>query len=148
MKTKQKNAGKATRRRTVRCQYCGSVAELRPASEIYGDERRTDLLYVCSRYPDCNSYVAVKPGTTDPMGPLANGDLRHLRIRAHRTFDQIWQRQIMSRKSAYRWMADYFGIRIQDAHIGMFNEYRCQKLIEKSHEVLEQCSGSPHRGGM
>lgn len=45
----------------------------------------------------------------------------------------------MSRQSAYRWMADYFGLRVQDAHIGMFNEYRCQKLIEKSREVLEQC---------
>lgn len=49
------------------------------------------------------------------------------------------QRRIMSRQSAYRWMADYFGLRVQDAHIGMFNEYRCQKLIEKSREVLEQC---------
>lgn len=139
MKTKQKRSKTTNPRKPVRCQYCGAVAVLRPASEIYGDEKRTDMLYVCGHYPACNAYVAVHPGTLEPMGPLANGDLRHLRIQAHRTFDQIWQRRIMSRQSAYRWMADYFGLRIQDAHIGMFNEYRCQKLIEKSQEVLEQC---------
>lgn len=101
MKTKQKRSKTTNPRKPVRCQYCGAVAVLRPASEIYGDEKRTDMLYVCGHYPACNAYVAVHPGTLEPMGPLANGDLRHLRIRAHRTFDQIWQRRIMSRQSAY-----------------------------------------------
>lgn len=112
---------------------------LRPASEIYGDPSCQDMLYVCSRYPVCDAYVATYPGTKVPMGPLANGDLRHLRIRAHRTFDQIWQRHIMSKRTAYKWMADTFGLRLQDAHIGMFNEYRCRQLIEKSQQVLNQC---------
>ena len=121
----------------VRCPYCGSVAVLRPASEIYNDPGRTDSLYVCGHYPHCKSYVSVYPGTKTPMGPLANGDLRNLRIRAHRKFDRIWQLGIMSRQDAYRWMADYFCLPLREAHIGMFSEYRCKELIKKCESVLD-----------
>ena len=121
----------------VRCPYCGSVAYLTPASQIYGDPGRKDLLYVCGNYPSCKSYVSVHPGTKVPMGPLANGDLRNLRIRAHRRFDRIWQTGIMSRQDAYRWMADYFCLPLRDAHIGKFSEYRCQELIKKCDSILE-----------
>ena len=56
--------------------------------------------------PDGNAYVRVQPGTKQPMGPLANGDLRHLRIRAHRAFDRVWQCGVKTRAPpAYRWMA-------------------------------------------
>ena len=120
----------------VRCPYCGSVAHLRPASEIYNDLTRKDLLYVCSNYPICKSYVSVHPGTKVPMGPLANGDLRNLRIRAHRRFDRIWQSGIMTRQDAYRWMADYFCLPLREAHIGKFSEYRCQELIKKCDSIL------------
>ena len=132
----KKKTKKANTKKQPRCPYCGSVAHLRPASEIYGDPSHPGKLYVCSRYPACNSYVATYPGTDVPMGPLANGDLRHLRIRAHRTFDRIWQSQLMTRQQAYRWMADFFGLRLDDAHIGMFGTYRCQALIDKCDEIL------------
>lgn len=137
MKKSKKNQRQTNR--PIRCPYCGALADLRPASEIYGDEERKDLLYVCRNFPQCKSYVSVYPGTTKPMGPLANGDLRHKRILAHRKFDQIWQNGIMSRDAAYRWMADYFGIPLRDAHIGMFGEYRCEELIKKCDSVLAQC---------
>lgn len=52
MKTKQKRSKTTNPRKPVRCQYCGAVAVLRPASEIYGDEKRTDMLYVCGHYLD------------------------------------------------------------------------------------------------
>lgn len=121
---------------TVRCPYCGSLADIRPASEIYHDDSRKDFLYVCRNYPRCNAYVRVQPGTKQPMGPLANGDLRHLRIRAHRAFDQVWRSGVMPRETAYRWMADFFCIPLRDAHIGHFSEYRCQQLIEKCEDLL------------
>ena len=43
----------------VRCPYCGSIAHIRPAAEIYHDAQRTDELYVCSKYPICKSYVSI-----------------------------------------------------------------------------------------
>jgi hypothetical protein len=115
-----------------------SNAVVRPAADIYGDPSNHGELYVCSNYPRCQSYVGIHPGTMIPMGTLANGDLRNLRIKAHRTFDRIWQNKIMSRDSAYRWMADYFGLRLQDAHIGMFGEYRCSELIKECERILAQ----------
>ena len=135
---------KKNQQRVVRCPYCGAVAVIRPASEIYQDERRKDELYVCRNYPSCKAYVGIYPGTKTPMGVLANGDLRNLRIRAHRKFDRLWQSGIMSRQDAYRWMADYFCLPQKEAHIGMFSEYRCNELIKKcdSLSALSQSAAS------
>ena len=122
--------------RAVRCPYCGALADLRPASEIYGNETRKDLLYVCRNYPACQSYVRASAGSKVPRGPLANGELRHMRILAHRTFDQLWQSGAMPRDAAYRWMADYFCIPLSKAHIGQFDAYRCRELIQKCEGIL------------
>ena len=124
--------------RQLRCPHCGAVAIIRPASEIYDDPRRKDELYVCKNYPACKSYVGMHAGTRIPLGTLANGDLRNLRIKAHRRFDRIWQSGIMSRNAAYRWMADSFGLTADDAHIGKFGESRCQQLIEQCDRILAQ----------
>ena len=117
-----KKKAKQRHQSVVRCPYCGALADLRPAAEIYHDDSRDDLLYVCRK--------------KQPMGPLANGDLRHLRIRAHRAFDRVWQCGVMTRDAAYRWMADYFCIPLHEAHIGQFSEYRCQQLIQKCEDLL------------
>ena len=90
---------------------------LRPAAEIFRDCQNDRKLYVCHNYPACNTYVAAHPGTNQPMGVPANGDLRNLRIQAHRKFDRIWQTGIMTRENAYRWFADSFGLSLKDAHI-------------------------------
>lgn len=125
--------------RRICCPHCGAVALIRPAAEIYNDPSRTDELYVCRNYPICNSYVGMHPGTRVPLGTLANGDLRNLRIKAHRKFDRIWQGGLMSRKAAYQWMASSLGIDERDAHIGKLGEFRCKELISKCDRVLENC---------
>ncbi len=137
MKKKKKQS--KTAQRQIRCPSCGAAAVLRPASEIYRDPGRIDKLYVCSRYPACKSYVSTYPGTNIPMGTLADGDLRSLRIKAHRRFDEVWKSGIMNRENAYRWMAELFGISLRDAHIAMFGEYRCKELIRQCDRVLANC---------
>ena len=137
MKKKKKRLAK-TAQRQIRCPVCGAMAILKPASEVYGEPARTDRMYVCSNYPGCRSYVSTYPGTNIPMGTLADGDLRNLRIQAHRKFDEVWKSGIMSRNSAYRWMADYFGIPLGEAHIAMFGEYRCRELIRECERVLQK----------
>lgn len=136
---KKKKKLKKTAQRQIRCPKCGAMAILKPASEIYGDCSRSDQLYVCSNYPHCKSYVSTYPGTNIPMGTLADGDLRNLRIQAHRKFDAVWKSGVMSRDSAYRWMADCLGIPLRDAHIAMFGEYRCKELIRQCDIVLANC---------
>lgn len=51
-----------------RCPYCGSVAILRSAEGIYHSHSKDTMLYVCKKYPICDSYVRVHPGTSIPMG--------------------------------------------------------------------------------
>lgn len=46
------------------------------ASYVYGNKAKDGKLYVCSHFPQCNSYVGVHPGTTNAKGKLANKELR------------------------------------------------------------------------
>lgn len=121
----------------IRCPYCGSIATLRESRYVYGDDNFGGHLYVCSKYPVCNSYVSVNERTLQPMGPLANGDLRHMRIEAHRAFDRIWRSGIMTRSDAYRWMQARFGLKPSQAHISQFSTYLCQAIINESNLVLQ-----------
>lgn len=117
----KKRKTRAQRSRSFRCPHCGAAMILRPASEIYHDAKSDRKLYVCHNYPACNTYVAAHPNTDKPMGVPANGNLRNLRIQAHRKFDLIWKNGIMTREEAYRWFADSFGLSLRDAHIGMLS---------------------------
>ena len=130
----------------IRCPYCGSTAILKDASYVYGGKSRGGKVYVCSHYPECNYYVGVHPGTTIPKGTLANRELRKKRIRAHNTFDQIWKQGILSRRDAYRWIADKFSLNEQQAHIGRFSDYMCDQLIIESQKVLHNNISLPLAG--
>ena len=73
------------KKKQIHCPYCGAKASLRPASAVYGTATKVpdSYLYVCDRYPRCDSYVGAHKRTKEPMGTLANGDLRNKRIQAH-----------------------------------------------------------------
>ena len=115
----------------IRCPYCGAKATLRPSSAVYGDAAKTDgFLYVCDRYPKCDAYVAAHRKSRLPMGTLANGDLRHKRIEAHKAFDWMWKSGLMSKRQAYKWMQAKLGLSEEQAHIAKFGEYMCGQLID------------------
>lgn len=120
----------------IRCPYCGSTAILKNSSYIYGPGARQGKVYVCSRYPTCDAHVGVKPGTTLPNGTLANKSLRQKRIQAHQVFDQIWLQGILTRNQAYLWASDKLGVPMREMHIGSFDIYRCNQLIQESKKVL------------
>ena len=107
------------------------------ASYVYGNKAKDGKLYVCSHFPQCNSYVGVHPGTTNAKGKLANKELRQKRIQAHRVFDQIWLNHIFTKSEAYRWIADKFCLTAKEAHIGEFSTYMCDQLILESMKILE-----------
>lgn len=85
----------------LRCPYCGSSVIYRSADGIYRDNPKHTMLYVCSRYPACDSYVRVHAGTKIPVGELANQPLRTLRRHAHHYYDQIYLSGLMSKQEAY-----------------------------------------------
>ena len=120
-----------------RCPYCGSHSILKSADGIYRRNDQNTMLYVCSRFPACDSYVRVHPGTKIPVGTMANRELRALRNEAHRNFDQLHKRGLMSKEDAYHWLASVLAAPLGQAHIGYLGEYYCRQVIEESKKVLD-----------
>ena len=123
--------------KSVRCRYCSSAVHLRSADGIYKDNSSNAKLYVCTGYPVCDSYVRVHPGTTTPVGTLANPALRALRTAAHRKFDKLHESGLMSKKEAYAWLAHILQCPMSQAHIGYLNEYYCSLIIEESGKLFD-----------
>lgn len=123
---------------TIRCPYCGAKATLHPASYVYGEAAKTEnMLYVCDRYPKCDSYVGAHKKSKLPMGTLANGDLRNRRIQAHKAFDWMWKSGLMTKWQAYKWMQGKLCLNEEQAHIAKFSEYMCDRLIEECGKAYE-----------
>ena len=119
-----------------RCPYCSSYSVLRSADGIYRCNDKNTRLYVCCRYPACDSYVRVHPGTKIPVGTMANRELRALRNEAHRNFDQLYKLRLMSKEDAYQWLASILSAPLGLAHIGYLGEYYCKQVIKESQKVL------------
>ena len=120
-----------------RCPYCCSPIILRSADGIYRENSSNTMLYACTRYPACDAYVRVIPGSKNPVGTMANGPLRALRKEAHQYFDRLHQTGIMSRKEAYEWLAGMLQTPLSQTHIGYLGEYYCQRVIEESKRLLD-----------
>ena len=112
---------------------------LRPAEYVYGKRNLNpdNYLYVCSGYPFCDSYIGVHKKSMRPMGTLANGDLRHKRIEAHRALNKVVQTGIMTKHGVYIWLQNRLCLREKDMHIGMFSEYRCEETIRDCNAIME-----------
>lgn len=119
----------------LRC-HCGRPAVLRSAEGICKSCQPGAMVYVCSNYPACDSFVMAHPGTLEPMGSLADPKLRRLRYDAHKQFDQIHQSGLMTRKEAYRWLSYIVQAPMEHAHIGHLGEYYCRVVIEESRKLL------------
>lgn len=69
-----------------KCPYCKENAQQVQGDALY--PHRPDLkqktFYWCK---PCDAYVGCHPGTTDPLGTLANKNLRFQRGLAHCAFD-------------------------------------------------------------
>ena len=115
----------------IRCPYCGSRAFLRPAWVVHKEKTEDPeaRLYVCARYPACNSYVSAHKGTHLPMGTLASPDLRRKRIEAHEAMSRVMADRGMTRKQTYRWLQHQLGLPEVETHIGRFTEFRCRQVV-------------------
>lgn len=115
------------------CPYCGNEPEYVDSRVIYG--KSYGMIYLCR---PCDAYVGVHHGTTKaPLGRLANKRLRSLKKKAHKYFDKIWKNKLMSRTEAYTWLAGRLCIPKNECHIGMFDEYLCEKTIKFCKQIVE-----------
>ena len=112
----------------VFCPYCHKKAMMVTGATMY--PHRSDLhskyFYLCR---PCQAHVGCHPGTTVPLGILANQALRRARSAAHAAFDPMWKGKSMKRKEVYQWLADGLGINVADCHIGAFDLQMCQKVV-------------------
>ena len=141
--------------KNMKCPYCNSAVLRRSADGIYKNNKDDTQLYVCSKYPACDSYVRIHKGTDIPVGSLANPQLRALRVKAHKQFDKLHQCGIMSKKEAYGWLAHMLQSPKSQAHIGYLSEYYCNLVISESGKMFDNfkwkrmniAQGSPVTGG-
>ena len=117
------------------CHYCFRKPELVGGDTIY--PHRPDLyekkFYLCR---PCDAYVGCHPGTTEPLGRLANAELRKAKQAAHAAFDPKWKGGDMKRKEAYAWLATQLGIDFNDCHIGMFDVETCRRVVDAANFAM------------
>lgn len=119
------------------CDYCGGAAALEPKTVMF--PHRPDLAdrYIWRCAP-CGAWVGCHPGTTRPLGRLADADLRAAKQNAHAWFDPLWQAKIRrdgcsrsaARKAGYGWLAEQLGLDRRTCHIGMFDVATCERVVE------------------
>lgn len=117
----------------IRCNYCGDEAKHVKGDAIY--PHRPDLYDLNFwRCKPCEAYVGCHKGTAEPLGRLANAELRRLKSEAHKAFDPLWLEKGGSKKQArteaYQRLAVQMGLSEDECHIGMFSEEQCRKVIE------------------
>lgn len=112
------------------CPYCNQPSKRATGVEIY--PHRPDLyelkFWLCR---PCDAYVGChKRGSGwEPLGRLANRELRMWKSRAHRVFDPVWKDTRVTRQEAYAWLAGALDKFPEECHIGMFDVEDCQRVI-------------------
>lgn len=113
----------------MRCPYCGSGASLRDSEIVYG--RSYGLIWLCDAFPKCDAYVGVHEGTKEPLGIMANAELREWKKKAHAAFDPLWKVGPFSRSQAYRLLQELLSMTEDEAHIGNMGIEDCKSLVNK-----------------
>lgn len=113
----------------VICPYCKNPAQLVTGRDVYPLREDLRFLKIWQCGP-CDARVGCHKDTKIPKGTLANTELRHCRIQAHKLFDPMWKKGAKSRKEAYIWLSKKLGIPPKKCHIGNFNKYMCERVIK------------------
>lgn len=108
----------------VKCPYCGKKAKYCENKEIYG--KNYGKSYMCYFCEPCNAYIGCHNNTRQPLGTLANRELRQWRIKAHNHIDPIWKSGKLSRGQVYARLKYNFGRQI---HIGESDLETCKKIV-------------------
>lgn len=121
----------------VTCPYCSALAKLVDGRTVY--PHRDDLaIKMFWRCGPCDAWVGCHPGTTVPLGRLANAELRAAKQAAHAAFDPLWKAKArienipkgQARGAGYAWLAAQLGIDRAKCHIGEFDVETCKRVLD------------------
>jgi len=115
------------------CPYCREDTVLVDSIEVHS--RSYGYLWLRDR---CDARVGCHKGTQHPLGTPANEELRALRAAVHAALDFSWKKQVMTRSGVYLWLSEELDIPFSDAHVGVFNEQTCRRVIELCREKKRQ----------
>lgn len=81
--------------------------------------------------------IGCHPGTTKPLGSLADKPLRMARQDAHAAFDRLWKAKMRrdkvpkptARRAAYKWLGEQMGLPKAKCHIAMMNITQCRHVV-------------------
>ena len=62
--------------------------------------------------------------------PLVDQATHKARQDAHKSFDIIWESELMTRAMAYEWLAKSLGISSKECHMKKFNKEMANKVIQ------------------
>lgn len=132
------------KKQNIYCPYCNAPAVLRPAHMVHGAKTNKikSYLYICSRWPECDSYVSAHQKSLQPMGTLANKTLRRKRILAHKALEQYRIQKHMEKWAVYLWLQGKLGLTEAQAHIGMFSEQMCEQVVALCRQSLSSAKYS------
>lgn len=111
------------------CDNCCSLnVKLTTNDRIYGRKYGAwPYIYHCS---DCDAAVGCHPNTYVPLGRMADRETRHLRAKAHESFDPLWRSGLMSRSDAYRWLARELEIENEACHISWLTKDQLRQAAQ------------------
>jgi hypothetical protein len=135
----------------IRCPYCGKTPCLVTGDTIY--PHRPDLVeknfWFCR---PCDAYVGCHEANPrfgftgiEPLGRLADKELRMAKSDAHTVFDPLWkgERKIFNRTQAYAWLAVAMGKEPEQTHIGMFDVAECKAVVTAVKNLRRQLETNP-----
>ncbi|OUA88442.1 hypothetical protein BK706_17350 [Bacillus thuringiensis serovar leesis] len=99
------------------CPFCNRDVVFTSNKELYGKEYGNGKCYLCR---NCKASVGTHNGTTQPLGVMANKEMKVLKKACHDLFDYVWISRKLSRGRAYSILADQLGILPKDCHFGYF----------------------------
>lgn len=112
---------------------------------VYGKAgRKWPPRYRCDT---CLAHVGTHSDTDppEPLGTLANPEVRELRRQCHDAFDVHWlnphRGRINRRKRAYAQLARFLGIPEDECHIGSWQDLECRRFLEQAMEFAKYMRG-------
>ena len=109
----------------MECPYCGDLAIWCENKEVYGRNLgKSYMIYLCKK---CDAYVGCHNNTTEPLGTMANKELRVKRVETHAKIDVLWKSEVYTRKEFYQMLEKKMG---REVHIGACNLEQCDEVIK------------------
>ena len=108
------------------CPFCKKEAPWVENKEIYNG-KNYGKSYMCYYCKPCDAYVGCHNNTKQPLGTMANKEMREWRKKVHAKIDPLWKNGGIKRKHLYARITKAIG---KVYHTGETDIETCKKILE------------------